>query len=77
MALLKLFHAFKGCQKEKDISLIDNSETLENIQTLLEKKYISLNNEKTKIQQTQKGIEAFKGFCETCECTPCDCDWGN
>jgi hypothetical protein len=76
MALLKLFHAFQGCQNETDISSIDDSETLENIHTLLEKNYIALNNE-TLIQQTSKGIEAFKGFCETCECTPCDCNWGN
>ena len=21
--------------------------------------------------------ELSKDFCESCECTPCDCDWGN
>jgi hypothetical protein len=77
MALIKLFYAFKDCQEGAEVSLIKDAEMFDNMQALLEKKYIAFNSNKTKIQQTAEGVEAFRGFCETCECIPCDCDWGN
>lgn len=47
------------------------------IETLLNKNYLTVNKETLTINQTKKGKDVFDGFCEVCECTPCDCDWGN
>jgi len=29
------------------------------------------------ISLTPSGQELIKDYCDVCECTPCDCDWGN
>tara|TARA_B100000035_G_C20778808_1_gene455967 strand:- start:383 stop:646 length:264 start_codon:yes stop_codon:yes gene_type:complete len=26
---------------------------------------------------TAKGQDLIKDYCDTCECIPCDCDWGH
>ena len=49
----------------------------EEFETLFNKSYLTVNKESLAIYQTKKGKDVFDSYCEVCECTPCDCDWGN
>lgn len=74
---LQLYETFNTFINGRKMSSIENSENLELVQILLKKGFLDLNTQHQTIYQTTKGIDVYASFCECCECTPCDCNWGN
>ena len=77
MQQLQLYETFIKFKNGIKLSLIENNhKQLNVIQVLLKKGFLDLEQQQKK-KKKKKGIETFTDFCDVCECTPCDCDWGS